>query len=317
MVTTTASRIRVLSAAIVAALVLAGCGAPGSPFRLVFPRIFVDVDKEGFPTVAGISPFMLSLFGVDTNLLKIDPATVAQLTDSNLQHVELLFRSDGLYWWANGKPLVPLTWDDQSFENTKTLITQFVPMDVPTQGLLNNVLLPAARSMEQNVVVRFPRKDGEAEIPVREMGGLLPEPGSAVDSSVVGGLRLTFDDAGVPSVAGVSFAEIEKLLGADLSAAMLPPDTVNQLKSAGIQHITLRTTPEGIKVWTNDKTLPTLRWSPDTLNNTADTVASLKLIEPALGTVVKQFVPYLNQVNMNLVLKFPTGGAAPIPEPAP
>ncbi|MCS6847643.1 MAG: hypothetical protein RMN52_08015 [Anaerolineae bacterium] len=307
--------VRALSALVLASLALTGCGG-GGPFRLVFPRIFVEVDKEGFPTVAGINPGMLRFFGVDPNQFKLDPATVSKLTDSNLQHVELLFRNDGLYWWANGKALVPLTWDDASFDNTKDLVTRFVKLDEATSGVLNNVLLPAARSMEQNVIIRFPIKDGQAEIPLREMGGPLPEPGAAVDPSLIGGLRLTFDDAGIPSIAGVSFSEIEKLAGADLSSAKLPPDTVQQMKDAGIQHVTIRTTPEGIKVWSNDKPLPTLRWSEETLTNTADTLASLELIEPALGTVIKQFLPYLNRADVDLVLKFPTGGAAPIPEPA-
>lgn len=307
--------VRALSAIALAALILTGCGG-GGPFRLVFPRIFIEVDKEGFPTVAGISPAMLGFFGVDTSQFKIDPATVSKLTDSNLQHVELLFRNDGLYWWANGKALVPLTWDDASFDHTKDLVTRFVKLDEATSGVLNNVLLPAARSMEQNVIIRFPIKDGQAEIPLREMGGPLPEPGATVDPSLIGGLRLTFDDAGVPSVAGVSFSEIEKLAGADLSSAKLPPDTIQQMKDAGIQHVTIRTTPEGIKIWTNDKLLPTLRWSEETLTNTADTLAGLELIEPALGTVIKQFLPYLNRADVDIVLRFPTGGAAPIPEPA-
>jgi len=307
-------RVRALSAVVLAMLILTGCGG-GAPLRLVFPRIHVDVDKEGFPTIAGIGPGMLSFFGVDPNQLKIDPATVQQLTDSNLQHVELLFRNDGLYWWANGKSLVPLTWSDESFDNTKDVIGTFIQMDEATRGILNNVLLPIARSLEQNVVIRFPIKDGQAEIPVRPMGGALPEPGAMVDPSMIGGLRLTFDDAGAPSIAGVSVAEIAKLAGADLSAAQLPPDTIQQLQKAGIQHVTMRTTPEGIKIWANDKPLPTLRWSEETLTNTADTLASLQLIEPTLGAVIKQFLPYLNRADVGLVLKFPTGGAAPIPEP--
>ncbi len=307
--------LRALSALVLASLILTGCGA-GGPFRLVFPRIYVDVDKEGFPTVAGISPQMLSFFGVDPNQLKLDPTTVGKLTNSNLQHVELLFRNDGLYWWANGKSLVPLTWDDSSFDNTKDLIIRVANLDEATSGILSNVLLPAARSMEQNVIIRFPIKDGEAEIPLRPMGGPLPEPGAMVDPSLIGGVRLTFDDVGVPSIAGVSFSEIEKLAGADLSSAKLPPNTVQQMKDLGVQHVTIRTTPEGIKIWSNDRLLPTLRWSEETLTNTADTLASLELIEPALGTVIKQFLPYLNRADVDLVLRFPTGGAAPIPEPA-
>lgn len=311
---TTGSRKTALTTFVLAALVLTGCGA-GGPLNFVFPRIEINVDKEGFPSVAGISPLALSLFGMDPNQFKIDPATVSQLTDSNLQHLELLFRKDGLYWWANGKPLMPLVWNDQSFDNTRDLIMKFGLFDASAAGILNNVLLPAARSMEQNVIVRFPRKDGEAEMPVREMGGPIPEPGEATSPSTIAGLRLTFDDSGVPSIASVSTKEIQDAFGADLSAATLPKDTVQQLVKAGVQHITIRTTPEGIKLWSNDKPLPTLRWSGDTLNSTAETVGNLKLIDPAIAAVVKQFLPFANTLDVNLVLKFPTDGAAAIPEP--
>ncbi len=309
-------RPRVLPALVIAAFILTGCGV-GSPFRLVIPRIYVDVDDQGSLNIAGfINPGMLSFFGLDPNLLKIDAATVGQLTNANVQHIELLFRNDGLYWWLNSQPLVPLTWDGPAFDNARDLLFGFAGLDEVTRGLLSNVALPILLSLEQDVVIRFPLKAGESPIPERPLDGALPQPGVAVDASLIAGLRLSFDDAGVPAVAGVSFAEIARLAGADLSAANLPPDTIRQLQQIGIQHFTLRTTPEGIKLWSNDRPLPTLRWSEETLNNTADALTRLQLIEPALNGAIKQFVPYLNRADLAVVLRFPTGGAAPIPEPA-
>lgn len=308
-------RLRTLSALVLATLLVSGCGASGSGLNLVFPRIVVDIDKDGNPSVAGISPIALSIFGIDPNQFKIDPATVQKLTDSNVQHLELLFRKDGLYTWANAKPVVPLVWDDGSFNTTQDLALKFVALDPSAQGILTNVLLPAARSSEQNVVVRFPRKDGEAEIPLRDMGGALPEPGAAVDPTTFVRMHISFDENGTPSIANISTKDIQAATGMDLSAAALPKENVQQMINAGVQHITIRTTPEGIKLWSNDKPLPTLRWSQDTLTSTADLVGQLKLIDPAIGAIVKQFLPYLNTVDANLVLKFPTGGAAPIPLP--
>jgi hypothetical protein len=307
------SRPRLLLA-LVAALLLVGCGSQDSQFRIVLPRIIVDIDQDGNPSVAGISPIALSVFGIDPNQFRLPKDTVDQLVDSNLQHAELLFRNDGLYWWANGKPLVPLTWDDQSFGTTTDLLNKFVKLDPTASGLMNNVLLPGARASEQNIVIRFPLKAGESAIPIREMGGPVPEPGQPVDPGAVVRLHLSFNEQGEPSFRDVPIKELGTLFGADLSAASLPPDVVKQLTDAGIQHITIRTTPEGIKLWSNDQPLPTLRWGEDTLNSTAETVASLKLIDPAIAAVVKQFVPYLNTVDANLVLRFPTT-AAPIPLP--
>jgi hypothetical protein len=302
-----------LSALAIAAVLLVGCGPQGG-FNLVLPRIEVAIDSEGNPSVAGFSPVALSFLGIDPNQFKLPKDTVDQLVDSNLQHAELLFRKDGLYWWANGKPMVPLTWDDASFATTTDLVNKFVKLDPTASGLLNNVLLPGARATEQNIVLRFPLKAGEAAIPVREMGGPLPEPGAPVDQGAVVRLHLSFNEQGEPSFRDVPIKELGPLFGADLSAAALPADLVKQLTDAGVQHLTIRTTPEGIKLWSNDQPLPTLRWGEDTLNNTAETVAGLKLIDPAIGAVVKQFVPYLNTVDANLVLKFPTTGT-PIPLP--
>jgi len=309
-------RTRALSALVIAAFILTGCGA-GSPFRVVIPRIYVDVDTQGSLNVAGfINAGMLSFFGLDPNLLKIDAATVGQLTNANVQHIELLFRGDGLYWWLNGQPLVPLTWDSPAFENARDLLLGFAGLDEVTRELLRNVVLPFLLNLEQDVVIRFPLKAGEAPIPERALDSALPQPGAMVDASLIAGLRLNFDNAGVPAVAGVSFSEIARLAGVDLSAATLPPSTIQQLQQLGVQHITLNTTPEGIRLWSNNRALPTLRWSEETLTNTADALSRLQLIEPALNDALKQFVPYLNRANLDVVLKFPTGGAAPIPEPA-
>jgi hypothetical protein len=109
---TAGSRPRLFSALAVAALLLVGCGPQGG-LNLVLPRIVVDIDKEGNPSIAGISPIALGFLGIDPNQFKLPKDTVDKLVDSNLQHAELLFRKDGLYWWANGKPLVPLSCDDQ------------------------------------------------------------------------------------------------------------------------------------------------------------------------------------------------------------
>ncbi|MCS6774708.1 MAG: hypothetical protein NZ693_11435 [Thermoflexales bacterium] len=94
----------------------------------------------------------------------------------------------------------------------------------------------------------------------------------------------------------------------------LPRDLVQQLVAAEIQHITLKTTPEGIKLWVNAEEITTLRWNRDTLNNAAETVGSLQLLDPAVGAAVKQFLPLVEQLEAWVVLRLPTT-ATPIPEP--
>jgi hypothetical protein len=303
---------RVVSVLVLTALLLAGCS--GDSFKLAFPRIEVVIDKEGNPTIAGVSPLVLRLVGVDLSNAKLDPALVQQMTDSNIQHVELLFQRNGLFWWVNAKPMTPLTWDDDSFNNTLDLAINFGLID-PAQVGLVRALVPQARNLEADVLIRFPLQDGATPIEPRPLGGPLPEPGTPAGQSVVAGLRLTFAADGTPSLAGVSTKDISQATGQDLSSMAIPADTMAQLAKAGIQHITIRTTPEGMRIWTNDKPLPTVRWSEETLKSTAELAGGLSMVDPALASVLKQFVPFANTLDVNIVLRFPTNGAAEIPLP--
>lgn len=297
---------------VLTALLLAGCS--GDSFKLAFPRIEVVIDKEGNPTVAGVSPLILRLVGVDLSNAKMDPATVQQLTDSNIQHIEFLFQKNGLFWWVNGEPMTPLTWDDESFNNAIDLAINLGYID-PAQAGLVKTIVPQARNLEADVLIRFPLQDGATPIEPRPLGGPLPEAGTPAGQSVVAGLRLTFAADGTPSLAGVSTKDITKATGQDLSSMAIPPDTMAQLASAGIQHITIRTTPEGLRVWTNDKPLPTVRWSEETLKSTAKVAGGLSMVDPNVASILNQFVPFANTLDVNIVLRFPTNGAAEIPLP--
>jgi hypothetical protein len=297
---------------VLTALLLAGCS--GDSFKLAFPRIEVVIDKDGNPTVAGVSPLILRLVGVDLSNAKLDPAVVQQMTDSNVQHVELLFQKSGLFWWVNAKPMTPLTWDDASFGNVIDLAINLGYID-PAQAGLVKAVVPQARNLEADVLIRFPLQDGATPIEPRPLGGPLPEAGTPAGQSVVAGLRLTFDADGTPSLAGVSTKDISKATGMDLSTAVIPADMMAQLGKAGIQHITIRTTPEGLRIWTNDKPLPTVRWSEETLKSTAEVASGLSMVDPNVATLLNQFVPFANTLDVNIVLRFPANGAAEIPLP--
>jgi hypothetical protein len=256
----------------------------------------------------------LRLVGIDLSNAKLDPATVQMMTDSNIQHIELLFQKNGLFWWVNGQPMTPLTWDDDSFNNVLDLAINLGYID-PAQAGLVKAAVPQARNLEADVLFRFPLQDGATPIEPRPLGSPLPEAGTPAGQSVVAGLKLNFDADGTPSLAGVSTKDISKATGQDLSSMAIPPDTMAQLAKAGIQHITIRTTPEGLRIWTNDKPLPTVRWSEDTLKSTAEVASSLNMLDPNVASVIKQFVPFANTLDVNIVLRFPANGAAEIPLP--
>jgi hypothetical protein len=307
----TTVRTRAVSALVLTALLLAGCG--GDSFKLAFPRIEVVIDQDGNPTIAGVSPLILRLVGVDLSGVKLDPAMVTQLTDSNIQHVELMFQKNGLFWWVNSKAMPPLTWDDASFNNTIDLLINLGIVD-PAQAGAVKTFVPQARNLETTVLIRFPLQAGATAIEPRALGGPMPEPGKPAGQSVVAGLKLNFDADGTPSLAGISTKDIGTATGQDLSSMAIPPDTMAQLAKAGIQHLTIRTTPEGLRIWTNDKALPTVLWSEETLKNMAEVAGGLKMVDPNIVKLLQQFVPFANTLDVDIVLRFPTNGAAiPLP----
>ena len=152
-------------------------------------------------------------------------------------------------------------------------------------------------------------------VPLREMGGALPEAGKPTTAKLSAGLKVAFDAEGQPTALGGPIKDVTKAFGMAPNAVAIPKETVAQVVGAGIQHITIRTTPEGLKLWTNNQPLPTLRWSDDTLKSTAEVVAGLTMLPKGADKVVTAFLPFLNTVDANIVLKFPTNGAAEIPLP--
>ncbi len=284
-------------------LTLTGCGGD---FRLALPPITIDVDTEGYVSVWGIP---LRSFSPAAQVL--DPTTVRQLSDANIQHLEASWRPEGIFLWGNGKPLTPIVWDRSAFDNTINLARRLGAISEQTVPLVNTGV-EIMRVLQTSVIVRLPMKSGASPVPLRDPAAPLPTAGSPAPRLLIAGLRLTFDESGTPAIENVSLRELERL---GVSGLELPPQTIQQLKDAGIQHITIRTTSEGIRIWVNADPLPTFRWSAETLDNTAQFIAALPLLDPALRDVLRILLPQVNTADVNIVLRFPTGGAAPIPEP--
>ena len=108
-------------------LLLAGCGKPVEPptsstppsgeiFQIALPRIVIDVDSEGNPSVLGLSPAVLKGLGVDLAGMQVPPATVEQMTKANVQHIEIASVGDRLVLLANGKPMPHLGWNQPTLQ---------------------------------------------------------------------------------------------------------------------------------------------------------------------------------------------------------
>jgi hypothetical protein len=209
-----------------------------SDFYLALPRVVVDVDKEGKPSIAGITPDMvksLSAGNLDLTQFTVPQDYLAWLESTNTQHVELAFNGDGMYIYANGKQLPYVALSDESVSNlgsvAGTMTSIFAPGYEGYMPLIER-FLPLARRLGLNLVVRLPHEEGVSEIPLRdpnatETPATLKAPeNSPVQVRVV----VTYDDKGVPSIAGISADDLQAMTGYDMTMLKLDPNFVAQLK---------------------------------------------------------------------------------------
>jgi len=298
------------------ASVLAACGGEkpvtltdeNADFVLALPRVVIDINSDGAPTLAGINPKLLSLVGVDVSQFAMDPAYVDWFTQANVQHIELLQRDDGLFIFVNGMLMPHLGWTTGDLTTLTDTLSQLGLVKPQFQKVLK-VLVPIIQHTGLNIALRFPKQPTAEEIPLRDASAPIKAPTkSEVESSVaVLKANIIFDDNGVPSILGVSTKDLSDAGLADLRNVGLAPATIQGMKNAGIKKITMKTTPQGLIFWINDDQLPYLVWNNEYLNRAADLYAQLYFMPgyEQQNEIVKNFLPILARVDGQITLEFP------------
>jgi hypothetical protein len=305
---------------LVPVLILAGCGKPVEPpepttspsgevFQIALPRIVIDVDSEGNPSVLGLSPAVLKALGVDLAGMQVPVSTVEQMAKGNVQHIEIASVGDRLVFLANGKPLPHLGWNSNSLEQGLNLMDA---LGVQNAALYKRIL-PLVTRLGLNIVLRFPTPAGEAEIP-------LSEPGTAKKTtiaptteapSLIAKFEIKFDEEGVPAIMGLSARDLA-VLGMD-SIGGLSPDMIAKLQAGNIQNMELGMRPDGLHLYVNGEPLPLAIWDSALLANVVDLYGKLSP-DAALLPVVQAFLPYLDRADVGILLHFPAAaGKEPIP----
>ena len=295
-------------------LLLAGCGkaveppAPsttpsGEVFQIALPRIVVDVDSAGNPSVMGLSPAVLKRLGVDVSAMQVPQATVDQMTKANLQHIEVASVGDRIVMMVNGKPLPQLGWDQASLPRILDLAETLKVADPQTMALIKRVL-PLVTRLGLDLVLRFPTQSGAAEIPLAETGAakkiaLSPTTDPA---SLIAKFEVKFDADGVPGIMGISGKDLAALGMGSLGG--LSPEMVANLQSSNIQNMELRMKPDGLHIYVNGDPLPTVIWDTKLLANAVDTFGQISPDSPILP-VIKLFLPYLDRADVGILLHFP------------
>lgn len=305
---------------LVVALVLAGCGGgaaiqateTGTPggevFQVALPRLVVDLDMEGNPSVLGINPSLLQFFGVDTSTMKVPPATVEQMMTAGIQHIEIAAVGDRIMFYVNGKPMPHLGWTAASLPRALDVADAF--MDVQNAQMIRQVL-PLVTRLGLDIVLRFPRGDA-AEIAMIDANlakAFQPTP-STEPASMIIKFEVKFDEQGRPALLGLTADDLASM---GVSGMALPAATLADMQAANIQHMEFQTQPDGAFIYVNGEPLPTIIWDTQLLANLMEVVRSLAA-DSQLLPLLEALVPYVDRADVGILVHFPiAAGQEPIP----
>ncbi len=319
---------------LVVAMVLAACGSSPTQvaqqeggFLLALPRITVDVDAEGNPSIAGLSPAQIKAmtFGqVDLTGMKFPKEYVDWFTTTDLQNVELVHKDDGMFIFVNGMAMPHIGWTGDSLARVSEVAGSLGLLNDQTSRLLK-ILIPFAERLGLDVAIRFPVQEGAEALPLRDLNAPIAaaaaeeeEPMAQVYADV------SYDDNGVPSLLAVSTRDLEEAFGMSMRQVELAPSVLDTLKASNVQHITIMSQPDGLHIFVNGDALPSFVWGEDYLKNAADLYGQLYNPEiygsqyQTLKDAVSVILPMLNNLDARVVLKFPVAaGAEEIPVPTP
>lgn len=305
-----------LAALLLVAALLVGCGSAAQPsataaqkaaepFMLALPRIVVNVDAAGNPSILGLSP---ALFGMDA---RFPQPLLDTLIVANVQHLEVRILGRGLALYVNGKPLPHIGWDDEALAQGVDLAQVMLGQDLGTA----KKLLPIVRRLGLDIVVRLPKQTGAADIPLislEEGAKTVPQPSEGPVTAIVR-LDAKIDAMGMPGIFDVTAKDLTAM------GVQVPPvldaDTLGRIQAGNIQHLLIRSKPGGLFIYANGKPLPHLVWDSRFLSNAAELFSQIMPDSPYLP-LVKEIAPGLDRADIDvLVLLPPAAGAKALPLP--
>ncbi len=149
----------------------------------------------------------------------------------------------------------------------------------------------------------------------RAGGGVFTTPGAEKLAVDLPALLIDFDDAGQPSVGNVPVAQLASQFAPGmLDSLVLSPDLVQYMVESNIQHLQISNSPQGLILQVNGRSLPSLRWDGQILE---DTAGAIDLLGAELGAgvaLVEKLLPLIAHVGIGVIARFPVAeGVAQIP----
>jgi hypothetical protein len=316
---------------LVAVMVLAGCaprafsganaGAAGDASLVIdLPAIVIDIDAGGNPSVGNVPLAQLdSLVGEGMlDSLVVPTQYVDFFTASNIQHIQIDNAPGGLLLLINGRPIPSVRWDGETLAATGSLLTE-----LGAGAPVLEKFLPVLTQLGIGVIVRFPLADGAEPIPtyVAESEAVAASRQAQADFMASVGetpptihLPIFYDADGSWRVGDLTDAEWTALTGLPLQAMRLQPGMMNSITGAGINEISLYTTPEGLHVSINGKPLPYIGWAEGEINHLLDlaeqanlwgTLADSGMNMGEIVGIVESLLPIVQSTDTSINVFFP------------
>lgn len=121
-------------------------------------------------------------------------------------------------------------------------------------------------------------------------------------------LHVAYDETGEPSILGIRLSSIQRIVPADLSMLRLPAEQMQQLSAWNVQHVELAVAQEGLFIFVNNRSLPHVKWTPDTLDSLGVLLDRLGFIPPTVAPYVsfRKALPWLlTSLGSGIHVEFP------------
>lgn len=291
---------------LVGLLVMAGCGgvpaSPDQPSRALLPRVTINIDDEGNPSLLGFLSLDLvsGLIGQDLSAFRLSPELVQQLKAANIQNLEIVLTEEAIHLFANGQALPYLSMDDETWETFGQLAGV---VGLPIWDTIKTVRENFLSQFGVQLALQLPVMEGVERMPLRDSTTL-----SEVDVDTV---REAAGDPELVLHTDVRIGQdgITTIAGLPLLQTQMDPTLMAALDASGIQHFQFETEPEGLYSYLNGASLPRFTWDPERL---ANLVTVYEAISP--GTVNQQLLdvllPALETTDLQLTVYLPSGQAA-------
>ncbi|RIK36251.1 MAG: hypothetical protein DCC55_27860 [Chloroflexi bacterium] len=238
--------------ALVASLVLAACGGgtTGSTwFNL--PSVGVYLQPDGSARVFGF------------NVGYILPATlIQQLQAAGTQKLEVRVGYNGIFIYNNGESLPYVAWSADAVSTLQDVLRR-VP-GVPNSNLIAS-LLPWLRTVGVGVAINMP---GAAATPrwTGETAYTPEQPPATIGPINVSGIA--FDESGALHVGNIPGERL------GVGGPLLDPNSLNLLRSIGLDTLQVRTEPNGVQLTMNGRPLPGLAYDSRSLEAAKPLIAA-------------------------------------------